>query len=428
MTRASKGERLETRAYEELREAGFRFVQREVSLSSLGSHRVHADIVAWDVDEAGTLVPRVLVEVLARANGPRRRGALHQLAAYNNLLGTREAYLFDDTGWHAVAANFDESIPSECPIPWSNAPPKSWPEQLVSQSVVSQFWNLADQMRGSELSGIAVFERFLSTDSGGLDDTLCAVVSSSSGRRAAAISLIRDALPRLPERRGPTSTPWPLAEAMARLAMPRPGDLVMDPFCGVGTCLWATAALADVSELYGVDLNGHARELASRFAAFGGYQQAEIVAGDSLTATPWRNADIVVANPPFGTRLPSPIAMESGASCAEADLVVVERAARALRPGGRAVIVVPPSVLSREGAAERVRQWVSEQVRVVAVIGLPHGLFGAATRIAVALLVLERSEPTETLVARLGDDWADQLRDSGHFFTDYRRHLLGIRE
>jgi type I restriction-modification system DNA methylase subunit len=120
--------------------------------------------------------------------------------------------------------------------------------------------------------------------------------------------------------------------------------------------------------------------------------------------------------------------MESAASCADADLVAIERAARALRPGGRAVIVVAPGVLFREGTAERVRKWVSEQVRVVAVIGLPHGLFGSATSIAAALLVLERSDPTETLVARLGDDWAEQLRDSGHFFGDYRRHLLGIRE
>ncbi len=89
------------------------------------------------------------------------------------------------------------------------------------------------------------------------------------------------------------------------------------------------------------------------------------------------------------------------------------------------MLLVAPGTLFRGGMGERVRRSLQEEFWVVSVVSLPAGLLKPVTGIPLALIVLERRDPKDTLVARLGDDWQQQLAADGDFLQDYRQHLRG---
>ncbi len=75
-----------------------------------------------------------------------------------------------------------------------------------------------------------------------------------------------------------------------------------------------------------------------------------------------------------------------------------------------------------EHSASALRRRLAAELRVVAVVELPSGIF-ESTRIPIAIVVLERRPATETLVANLRADWESQLSTSGEFFRAYQTHL-----
>ncbi|MGH7331104.1 MAG: N-6 DNA methylase, partial [Polyangiaceae bacterium] len=134
--------------------------------------------------------------------------------------------------------------------------------------------------------------------------------------------------------------------------------------------------------------------------------------------------DAIISIFPFGVRLPDRYEIEGAASTNQFDTLLLDRVTRWLRPGGRAVIAVPPRLLfAEDSATAAVRARIAQALRIVAVIELPAGVF-RGTNVPVGIVVLERSESGETLVARLRDDWELQLAPSGDFFRTYQQHLL----
>jgi hypothetical protein len=77
--------------------------------------------------------------------------------------------------------------------------------------------------------------------------------------------------------------------------------------------------------------------------------------------------------------------------------------------------------MSRESATGY-REWLNDNVRVAALIGLPGGLF-TDSRIDSVVVVIERKPPTPTFVAQLGADWPIQLGENGLALNAYREHL-----
>src|SRR5690606_35642909 len=109
--------------------------------------------------------------------------------------------------------------------------------------------------------------------------------------------------------------------------------------------------------------------------------------------------DVVVANPPFSLD-------KWGAEDAEADrfnrfwrgvppkskgdyAFISHMVESAIEEEGRIAVVVPHGVLFRSGAEGRIRQKLSEDIVLDAVIGLPANLF-PTTSIPVAILVFDR--------------------------------------
>ena len=106
-----------------------------------------------------------------------------------------------------------------------------------------------------------------------------------------------------------------------------------------------------------------------------------------------------------------------------------------LRPGGRAVVAVPDSILFRTGADHQVRKGLLSDYRVDAVVSLPAGAFAPHTGIHVNLVLFRREDPASdvrfVVVSRKA--WERVTRPSGgappggpHVSETSCRHLAKV--
>lgn len=214
---------------------------------------------------------------------------------------------------------------------------------------------------------------------------------------------------------GQFRTPASVARLIVALANPTEGERIYDPCFGTAGLL--TAAFAYVRErlpehfvrsgnpplhVAGVEINADVYTIGLTRLALAGIADPQLELGNSLERTPLTNPqsegfDIVLANPPWGGKVDLrsrdhfPVRTNDSAS------LFVQHALSQLRPGGRAVIVVPSSVLFGTGSHQQLRQMLLEQHTVEAVVSLPTGVFMPYTSIAANLLVLRREGPTKSI-------------------------------
>lgn len=226
-------------------------------------------------------------------------------------------------------------------------------------------------------------------------------------RLAHRLGALHETLVPVPDRRrrGVHYTPPPVARAVVGLALGAadpalvgdPATLVVDPACGGGAFLLATAdALADeggdpaavLARLVGVDLDRLAVDVTTAALALwaagrtrsagdaprpGGVAQDEgpdVVEGDALALDAWAAGPlaVVVGNPPFGGQLDRRTARDAaanraaaarlGAAAGYADTAALflARALDEVAPGGAVALLQPVSVLAtRDAAAVRGR-------------------------------------------------------------------------
>lgn len=190
-----------------------------------------------------------------------------------------------------------------------------------------------------------------------------------------------------------STTPAPLATLMTRIALAvRLGDgegrlVVFDPACGTGHLL---AAAAQESGGSGVTLLACERDpsLAALATARLGFVaeeldvRSEVATADALREDPFagaRVADIALCNPPFNERdwgyeeLATDQRWTHGLPPrTEPELAWVQHLLSHLRPGGAAVVVLPPAVASRK-AGRRIRGSLLRTGALRAVVALPPG-------------------------------------------------------
>lgn len=146
----------------------------------------------------------------------------------------------------------------------------------------------------------------------------------------------------------PAASHPPLAACMARIAGPRDGEIVWDPFCGSGLELIERSLRGGVRRVFGTDLSAEAIAITqTNFAAAGvksidakftcsdfrDYARIEGLGPNSVT--------LVITNPPMGKRVP--IANLRGLI---EDLFAI--ASTVLQPGGRLVFANPLRIESRD--------------------------------------------------------------------------------
>ncbi|MFF7529544.1 N-6 DNA methylase [Streptomyces bobili] len=192
-----------------------------------------------------------------------------------------------------------------------------------------------------------------------------------------------------------STTPEPLAALMADLALQvraRPAGenanvlTVLDPACGTGHLLAAVGAIGSSAALTGCDSDPVLAALADARLALmprpaGTDVTARVEVGDSLRTDPFAavRADLVLCNPPFNERDWGYEELATDARWAhgmpprtEPELAWVQHCLARLRPGGTAVVLLPPAVATRR-AGRRIRGSLLRTGLLRAVVALPAG-------------------------------------------------------
>ncbi|MFF0445571.1 N-6 DNA methylase [Streptomyces sp. NPDC004609] len=175
-----------------------------------------------------------------------------------------------------------------------------------------------------------------------------------------------------------TPTPPGPAALMAAIAVPGPGRTVLDPAAGAGTLLRAVERPA---ALYAQDADTGLTALTALRLALHGDATVSARSGDTLRADafPDVTADAVLCHPPFNERnwgheeLGYDPRWEYGFPArTESELAWVQHALARLRPGGTAVLLMPPAAASRR-SGRRIRAGLLRRGALRAVIALPAG-------------------------------------------------------
>lgn len=205
----------------------------------------------------------------------------------------------------------------------------------------------------------------------------------------------------LPGQRAVT-TPDTLADLMVTLA-DVPGRTVFDPACGTGRLLRA-AIDRGATDVYGQDNDPAATRLAELWLAVHDLA-GHIHTGDSLRHDGFtgRTFGAVVANLPFGLtnwgheELGYDRRWEFGIPPrTEPELAWVQHALAHLEPGGRAVLLMPPSAASRR-AGRRIRAELLRRGAIRAIIALPAGA-AAPHAVGLHLWILHRDADASTVL------------------------------
>ena len=262
--------------------------------------------------------------------------------------------------------------------------------------------------------------------------------------RTLAAHLFDDVLRMMLDRRGKRIgefvTPEPVAALMLSLANPKSGDRIYDPCFGIGELLvgavrrlneaaWFASphhrADVQVAEVFGVEINRVAYAVGLCRALLAGIERPGFELGDTLERPlPRRRSadgfDCILAAPPWGGRSKHPSAGRFPFPSRNTESLFLQHVMANLRPGGRAVVVLPENALYRTGD-RRLRKALLSEYSVDAVVSLPVGAFAPWTGVAASLVVFRRAEPRPTVrfasispkawEAKTGDDGGDRVRD-----------------
>ena len=192
-------------------------------------------------------------------------------------------------------------------------------------------------------------------------------------------------------------TPRPLINAMVDVTNPLITETICDPACGTGGFLLAAfdhmkrqsndrekLSFLRNEALHGNDITSEVVTLASMNLYLHGIgtENSPIICCDSLEKSPEKLVDVVLANPPFGTR-PSG---STNISAMRDDLYVttsnnqlnfMQHIMLLLKSGGRAAVVLPDNVLFEGGAGESIRKKLLTEFDLHTILRLPTGIFYA---------------------------------------------------
>lgn len=246
-------------------------------------------------------------------------------------------------------------------------------------------------------------------------------------------------------------TPRTLINVMVELMNPTLDDVIVDPTAGTGGFLISAhhhiKQNNDIMSLderaydkyqhgtfFGMELVPDTRRLAMMNLMLHDIavddENAGILFGDTLSnegkALP--QADLILANPPFGTKMGGGIPTRddlvhytSNKQLAFLHLMYHKM----LKPGGRAAVVLPDNVLFESGIGKTIRNDLMEKCNLHTILRLPTGIFYAA---GVKTNVLFFSKPTDVKgkvqdKAQTKNVWVYDLRSNMPMFG--KRTVLG---
>lgn len=194
-------------------------------------------------------------------------------------------------------------------------------------------------------------------------------------------------------------TPRPLINLMVELIDPKPGEKCNDPAAGTfGFMIAADTYLKKKYDNY-YDVNIDAEF--QRTKAFTGCElvqethrlalmnamlhdiESEIFLGDTLSSlgTKFKDYDVVLSNPPFGTKQGGERASRDDLTflTSNKQLNFLQHIYRSLKKNGkaRAAVILPDNVLFQDGDGNKIREDLMDKCNLHTILRLPTGIFYA---------------------------------------------------
>lgn len=206
-------------------------------------------------------------------------------------------------------------------------------------------------------------------------------------------------------------TPRPLIKAMVDCTRPQITETVCDPACGTGGFLLAAFDYMKCQSqdkekrgflrneaLSGTDNTALVVTLASMNLYLHGIgtDRSPIVCADSLEKQPEKLFDVILANPPFGTRPAGSVDIQRDDFITETknnQLNFLQHIMVSLRNGGRAAVVLPDNVLF-EASGETIRRKLLTDFNLHTILRLPTGIF-YAQGVKANVLFFSKGTPTK---------------------------------
>ena len=207
-------------------------------------------------------------------------------------------------------------------------------------------------------------------------------------------------------------TPRSLISAMVEVTCPQIGETVCDPACGTGGFLLAAydymknqsqdKAKRDFlrdEALIGYDNTALVVTLASMNLYLHGIgtSRSPILCEDSLEKQPQKLVDVILANPPFGTRPAGSVDIDRPDFYVETknnQLNFLQHIMVMLKNSGRAAVVLPDNVLFEAGAGETIRKELLKNFNLHTILRLPTGIF-YAQGVKANVLFFKKGEQTK---------------------------------
>ena len=209
-------------------------------------------------------------------------------------------------------------------------------------------------------------------------------------------------------------TPRALIKAMVDVIDPQIMETVADPACGTGGFLLSAyehmkKQSNEISKLdflrnkalFGADNTPLVVTLASMnlYLHDIGTKGSPIVCQDSLLDTSDRMFDVILANPPFGTRPQGSgevsVVRTEFIKTSDNQLNFLQHIMSIVKTGGRVAVVLPDSVLSDGKDATAIRKKLMRDFNLHTILRLCPGLFYA--NISTNVLFFEKGKPTEDI-------------------------------
>ena len=243
-------------------------------------------------------------------------------------------------------------------------------------------------------------------------------------------------------------TPRALIDAMVEVMKPQAGEVIQDPAAGTAGFLIAadtyikkhTDNLFDLEAkqqnfqkreaFVGLELVPETRRLAlmnCMLHDIDGVGEGAVRLGDTLSSDGAKlpKANVILTNPPFGTK--------KGAGGGSRDdltfptsnkqLMFLQHIYRALKPGGRAAVVLPDNVLFEEGRGREIRADLMDKCNLHTILRLPTGIF-YAQGVKTNVLFFTRGEKDKGNTKKV---WVYDLRTNAPAFgkrTPFTREYL----
>lgn len=210
-------------------------------------------------------------------------------------------------------------------------------------------------------------------------------------------------------------TPRALIKAIVDVVDPKIYETVADPCCGTGGFLLAAYDHMRVQSkdmekqdflknqaLFGADITPLVVTLASMnlFLHDIGVNKSPVKLQDSLVETNDDTYQVIMTNPPFGTRPQGSVEVYANRpefiKTSDNQVNFLQHIMSIVKTGGRVGVVLPDSVLTDQGATAKVREKLMKDYNLHTILRLPTGIF-YANGVKTNVLFFDKGEETKDI-------------------------------